>query len=147
MIGFPVTLAVVALASGAFPVACILLFFAALGGYIIYLWRDKIGMAAQLISVSANSIRQNPGIVWISIGLQIASLLVSVVLLGFIFAAIFGDSRAVPNKNLLPGTDGVKADGCMGHPIVCSSPDVEDNSDEQECHVDTSVVQTVPCCQ
>lgn len=146
-VGFPVTLAVVALASGALPVACILLFFAAMGGYIIYRWRDKIAMAAQLISVSANSIRQNPAIVWVSIGLQIASVLVSVLLLALMFAAVFGDSRAVPNKNLLPGSDGVKADGCMGHPIVCSDSDVEGNSDEQECHVDTSVVQTVPCCQ
>ena len=100
-------------------------------------------MAAQLISVSANSIRQNPGIVWISVGLQVVSVLVNVVLLAFILAAVFGDSRTEANPNLLPGADGVGADGCQGHPVVCR--DVE-SSDQQECEVQHDVTAQVPSC-
>ena len=143
-VGFPACLGLALMAAtGSFAVGGILLFVAAIGGYVIYLWRDKIQMAAQLISVSANSIRQNPGIVWISVGLQVVSVLVNVVLLTFILAAVFGDSRTEANPNLLPGTDGVGADGCQGHPVVCR--DVE-GSDQQECEVQHDVTAQVPCC-
>ena len=142
-VGFPACLGLVLmLATGSFVVGGILLLLAAIGGYVIHLWRDKIQMAAQLISVSANSIRQNPGIVWISIGMQVASVLVNVVLLALILATVFGDSRAEPNPDLL-AVNGVGPDSCRGHPIVCH--DVE-GSDEQECHVDHHETITVPCC-
>ncbi len=144
-VGFPACLGLVLMvATGSFVVGGILLFVAAIGGYVIHLWRDKIQMAAQLISVSANSIRQNPGIVWISIGLQVVSVLVNVVLLALILAAVFGDSRTEANPNLLPGSDGVGADGCQGHPIVCH--DVSEDSNEQECEVQYDVTAPVPCC-
>ena len=80
---------------------------------------------------------------WISVGLQVVSVLVNVVLLAFILAAVFGDSRTEANPNLLPGADGVGADGCQGHPVVCR--DVE-GSDQQECEVQHDVTAQVPCC-
>ena len=69
-VGVPLILGVVALACGVWPGFIVQVIIA---GIFLYLWRQQLALASQMLSVTASAVQENPSVVWVSLGLNLVT--------------------------------------------------------------------------
>ena len=142
-VGVPLILGVVALACGVWPGFIVQVIIAGIAGIFLYLWRQQLALASQMLSVTASAVQENPSVVWVSLGLNLVTFasylgiiaLVAVTYIGglYVVPGDFKEIRSVPDVG----------DRCFSCPMV-QNQDTGESYVPKSCPAD-ALVQT-NCC-
>lgn len=120
----PLVMAFGLFASGQPVPGIVLLIFASLAAFALYLWRVQLAMVTRLLSVSSAALAQNPQLTVVTIG-------ISVVTMGYVIPIVFFILAATKNGSVVPSPLVAKlaASGSASEPVCLDSNG-----------------STVPCC-
>ena len=142
-VGVPLILGVVALACGVWPGFIVQVIIAGIAGIFLYLWRQQLALASQMLSVTASAVQENPSVVWVSVGLNLVTFVSYLCILALVAVTFIGGLYVVPGdfKEIRSVPD--VGDRCFACPMV-------QNQDTGESYVPKScdaqqLVQT-NCC-
>lgn len=90
-----------------------------LAWFVYWLWTDELNVVASMLAVSSQALKDNPGIIWFVLLLQVAVMVFVVPVFGFIYVAELGGLPDVNPKAIYQNSSTLACADYVGRPVNC----------------------------
>jgi F0F1-type ATP synthase assembly protein I len=87
--------------------------------FVYWLWTDELNVVASMLAVSSQALKDNPGIIWFVLLLQVAVMVFVVPVVGFIYVAELGGLPDVNPKAIYQNSSTLACADYVGRPVNC----------------------------